>query len=110
VLATLWYKGPLTIGELQSTLALGSSTLTGALDRMARAGLVQRAPVEGDRRAFRVVPAEWPAKKREALLDTLVQTENECFAALTAAERRELVRLLGKALDSITEVDDGDDD
>jgi DNA-binding MarR family transcriptional regulator len=109
ILATLWIAGPLTIGELQIVLALGSSTLTGALDRMEKLALVKRVPVPGDRRAFRLEPANWPAKKREALLETLSETEDRCFAALTQNERRELVKMLDKGLSSIAEVD-GDDE
>lgn len=108
ILATLWMGGAMTIGELQALLMLGSSTLTGAIDRMERAGLVKRTPVAGDRRAFRLTPVDWPAKKREALLDTLVATEDECFAALSAAERRELSRLLTKAVAGVAGVEDDD--
>ena len=109
ILATLWLRGPLTVGQLQAQLALGSSTLTGAIDRMEKLGLVARKPVPGDRRAFLLAPVEWPVKKREALLTKLEQTESECFAELSAAERRELARLLAKALLSIERVDDVDD-
>jgi DNA-binding MarR family transcriptional regulator len=110
ILATLWLAGPMTIGELQSTLYLGSSTLTGALDRMEKVGLVRRLPVAGDRRAFRLEPVAWPARRKESLLATLNDTEDRCFAGLSDGERRELSRLLDKALTSIREVDDGDDD
>ena len=110
ILATLWLGGPMTIGELQSTLQLGSSTLTGALDRMEKVGLVRRLPVAGDRRAFRLEPVAWPQKRKEALLATLNETEDRCFAGLSDGERRELSRLLDKALTSIREVQGGDDD
>jgi DNA-binding MarR family transcriptional regulator len=110
ILATLWIGGPMTIGELQQALALGSSTLTGALDRMEKASLLSRVPVPGDRRAFRLEPAAWPARRKEALLATLNETEDRCFARLSESERRELSRLLDKGLASIREVDDGDDD
>ena len=46
ILATLWIEGAMTIGELQAHMMLGSSTLTGAVDRMERAGLVKRQPVQ----------------------------------------------------------------
>ena len=106
ILATLWLEGAMTIGELQARLMLGSSTLTGAVDRMERASLLKRLPVEGDRRAFQLIPVTWPARKAEALMETLAKTEDECFRGLSAAERRTLSSLLGKALAAFT----GDDD
>ena len=98
ILATLWIDGSMTIGELQARLMLGSSTLTGAIDRMERAGLLKRLPVEGDRRAYKLAPVTWSAKKAEALMETLAKTEDEVFRGLSAAERRTLSTLLGKAL------------
>jgi DNA-binding MarR family transcriptional regulator len=106
ILGLLWLEGGMTIGELQARLALGSSTLTGAIDRMEKLELVRRAPVAGDRRAFRLEPAAWPSKRREALLETLATTERELLADLTATERRELARLLDKALALEPEGDD----
>ncbi len=106
ILATLWIDGSMTIGELQARLMLGSSTLTGAIDRMERAGLLKRLPVEGDRRAYKLAPVTWSAKKAEALMETLAKTEDEVFRGLTLAERRTLSSLLGKALAPLG----GDDD
>lgn len=106
ILATLWIEGGMTIGELQARMMLGSSTLTGAIDRMERARLLERRPVEGDRRAYRLVPVTWPAKKAEALIETLAKTEDEVFRGLSGAERRTLGLLLEKALGPLA----GDDD
>jgi DNA-binding MarR family transcriptional regulator len=110
VLAALWLSGPMTMGELQAGLALGSSTATGAIDRMERLGLVRRSDVAGDRRAVRLEPASWTARRREAVLDALAKTEDDAFSGLTRAERRELARLLAKAIESIAQVDRGDDE
>jgi len=106
ILATLWIDGSMTIGELQARLMLGSSTLTGAIDRMERAGLLKRLPVEGDRRAYKLAPVTWSAKKAEALMETLATTDDHVFRGLTAAERRTLSTLLTKALVPLA----GDDD
>jgi DNA-binding MarR family transcriptional regulator len=106
ILATLWVEGSMTIGELQARLMLGSSTLTGAVDRMERAGLVKRTPVEGDRRAYRLMPVTWSARKAEGLMETLAKTEDEVFRGLTTAERRTLSSLLGKALAPFSSDDD----
>jgi DNA-binding MarR family transcriptional regulator len=110
ILAILWEEGPLNIGELQAELALGSSTLTGAIDRMEKVGLVKRAAVPGDRRAVRIEPVEWPAQKRKALSEAFVATEEAAYGDLTPAERRELLRLVNKAIASIERVDHDDDD
>ena len=106
ILATLWIEGSMTIGELQARLMLGSSTLTGAVDRMERAGLLKRTPVEGDRRAYRLMPVTWSARKAEGLMETLAKTEDEVFRGLTVAERRTLSSLLGKALAPFSSDDD----
>jgi DNA-binding MarR family transcriptional regulator len=109
ILGTLWDQGAMTIGELQRCLALGSSTLTGALDRMERAELLRRVPVPGDRRAFRLEPAAWPLKRKQAVVEVARSTDEELFRALSAAERRELGRLLAKVLVALAEEPDGDD-
>src|SRR6185503_9223005 len=110
ILVALWAEGPMTIGALQELLALGSSTLTGAVDRMEKAGLVFRRDVPGDRRAWLLEPADWPAKKRAALFETVTRLEQESFSGLTAAERAELLRLLAKANASIARLDAGEDE
>lgn len=97
VLLVLWLEGPMKIGELQRVLMLGSGTLTGAIDRMERAGLVRRVPDPRDRRAYRVEPAQDDARTRRAVEGTLQRTEERCFTSLTKAERAELLRLVKKA-------------
>lgn len=94
VLAVLWGQGPMTIGELQRELALGSSTLTGAIDRMEKGELVRRRPVPGDRRAYQIEPAAWPEDKRERILEAIFDTEDDCYRALSDREKKQLLELL----------------
>lgn len=98
ILAVLWLEGPMLVGELQRLLDLGSSTLSGALDRMEKAELLRREPVAEDRRAFRVVPARWPEARKRQVLEALAATDDELCAPLTEKERRTLLTLLGKLL------------
>lgn len=103
VLAILWEVGPLSIGQLQRLLGLSSPTLTGALDRMERQQLVRRVQSDRDRRVSVLQPDARANRWRRKIETTVAATEQACFAALTAAERRELLRLLDKctmALDS----------
>lgn len=96
ILVTLWFQGPMKIGDLQRALVLSSGTLTGAIDRMARIGLVRRVEDPDDGRAWRVEPLSMSSKERKEILDTLEETEKDSFAMLDAKEQKELFRLLSK--------------
>ncbi len=97
ILSVLWTDGAMTIGRLQRLLALSSPTLTGALDRMTDQGLVRRVPSPEDRRASLIEPLV-PARLRAKIEATLEASEARLFRALTAGERKELLRLLDKAI------------
>ena len=68
------YRGYATT---ERALVLSSGTLTGAIDRMEKAGLVRRAPDPRDGRAWRIEPVPMNAKRRQAIEDTLERTEDE---------------------------------
>lgn len=97
VLSVLWELGPMTMTALQRTLALSSATLTGAIDRMELQELVRRVPIPGDRRAW-MIEARVAPRRRDKIQATVDRAEKRCFAALSAAERRELARLLDKCI------------
>ena len=96
VLSILWALGPLTMGALQRELALSSPTLTGAIDRMEAIGLVRRVPNPDDGRAWLLEPTPAAGQKRSKIESTADELARTCFAGLTDAERRELLRLLAK--------------
>jgi MarR family 2-MHQ and catechol resistance regulon transcriptional repressor len=50
-LEALLHKGPLTITEIQAKVLLASGSMTAAVDRLEKKGLVARRPAPGDRRA-----------------------------------------------------------
>src|SRR5262245_3000371 len=95
----------MNMGELQSELGLSSSTLTGAIDRMERSGLVRRTSVKGDRRAVRIEPISWPDEKKERFLGKLDGAEKQCFGVLSATERSQLMALLVKVTDYVEKLD-----
>ena len=97
ILSVLWAAGPITIGQLQRQVALSSGTLTGAIDRMAAQGMVRRAASPDDHRAVVIEPLV-AAKKRAQIEATLDDTERTSWSGLTAAERRELLSLMDKAI------------
>jgi len=87
-LEALLHKGPLTISEIQEKVRLASGSMTAAVDRLERLGLVVRKSSPSDRRA-RVIELtaqgrrlaascfERHAKDLEALMSTLSQEEKE---------------------------------
>jgi DNA-binding MarR family transcriptional regulator len=99
VLATLRRTGPayeLRPSELTGTLMLTSSGTTKRLDRLERAGLVERAPDTQDRRGVLI---RLTAKGREiidATTEAHLENERRLLAALSAAEREQLAGLLRK--------------
>ena len=50
-LEALLHKGPLTISEIQQKVLLASGSMTAAIDRLEKLGLVVRKPSATDRRA-----------------------------------------------------------
>jgi MarR family 2-MHQ and catechol resistance regulon transcriptional repressor len=87
-LEALLHKGPLTISEIQGKVRLASGSMTAAVDRLERLGLVVRTSSPSDRRA-RVVELtvqgkrlatscfERHAKDLEALMSALSEKEME---------------------------------
>jgi MarR family 2-MHQ and catechol resistance regulon transcriptional repressor len=87
-LEALLHKGPLTISKIQDKVRLASGSMTAAVDRLERLGLVVRTSSPSDRRA-RVVELtvqgkrlatscfERHAKDLEALMSVLSEREME---------------------------------
>jgi MarR family transcriptional regulator, 2-MHQ and catechol-resistance regulon repressor len=87
-LEALLHKGPLTISDIQDKVRLASGSMTAAVDRLERLGLVVRKSSPSDRRA-RVVELtlqgkrlaascfERHAKDLDALMSALSQEEKE---------------------------------
>jgi DNA-binding MarR family transcriptional regulator len=97
ILSVLWLFGPMTMGALQRHVALSSGTLTGAIDRMESQDMVRRVPSPEDRRAF-VLEPKLAARVRQRITDALDTTEERIWGGLTAAERKELLRMMEKAI------------
>ena len=87
-LEALLHKGPLTISEIQDKVRLASGSMTAAVDRLEKLGLVVRKSSRSDRRARVVVLTargkrlaascfERHANDLEALMSALSQGEKE---------------------------------
>lgn len=96
ILEALLHKGPMPVSVLGRKLLLTSGSITSAVDRLERRGLVARRDDAGDRRVRRV---HLTARGRRLITPAFVRhaADLERLAGvLTHVERRALVTLLRK--------------
>jgi DNA-binding MarR family transcriptional regulator len=84
-----------TVSERPRRACERGVTLTGAVDRLEAQGLVRRVDSERDRRAY-VLEHRLTSRQRERMERVIREGKAACFGVLTAAERKELLRLLEK--------------
>src|SRR3954454_19935026 len=86
--------------ELGTTMGIDPSTMVSLLDQLEGAGLAKRRPCPRDRRAREVTITGKGRRTLERGRKTAQQVEDEVLGGLTAAERRDLLELLRRALDT----------
>jgi MarR family transcriptional regulator, transcriptional regulator for hemolysin len=86
--------------ELGAAMGIDRSTMVLLIDQLERAGLAKRRPSPTDRRAREVAITPKGRRLLERARQLLAQVEEEVLAGLTAAERRDLLALLRRALES----------
>jgi DNA-binding MarR family transcriptional regulator len=99
VLATLRRSGPsytLRPTEFSGTLMLTSSGTTKRLDRLERAGLVERSPDPDDRRGTQITLTPKGHELIDRVTEAHLANERRILAGLSADEQRELAALLRK--------------
>jgi len=97
VLEALLHKGPLPVNEIGKKILLTSGSITVAVDRLEKRGLVERRAHGTDRRA-RIVHLTMEGKKLITRIYAVHAADMEKLAAasLTKAERKTLISLLKK--------------
>jgi DNA-binding MarR family transcriptional regulator len=86
--------------ELGAVLGIDRSTMVSLVDRLEAAQLARRRPSATDRRAREVEITPKGRRLLQRARKLISQVEDEVLAGLTADERRELLGLLRRALDS----------
>jgi MarR family transcriptional regulator, 2-MHQ and catechol-resistance regulon repressor len=97
VLEALLHKGPLPVNEIGKKILLTSGSITVAIDRLEKKGLVERRSHGTDRRA-RIVHLTMEGKKLITRIYAVHAADMEKLtgASLTKAERKTLINLLKK--------------
>ncbi|UCI10118.1 MarR family winged helix-turn-helix transcriptional regulator [Mesorhizobium sp. B1-1-8] len=104
VLATLRRSGEpyaLTPTELYEATMVTSGAMTARLDRLEKAGLIERAPHPTDRRGIVVQLTEKGLALINEALAAHVSNEHQIVAGLTRSEREMLANLLAKLIASL---------
>ena len=86
--------------HLSSDMGIDPSAMVALIDKLESAGLAERRRRPGDRRAWEVAITPKGRRTLERARRIATQVEDEVLAGLTAAERRELLTLLRRALAS----------
>jgi DNA-binding MarR family transcriptional regulator len=101
VLAALVRSGPphrLKPSALVDALVLSSGAITNRIDRVERAGLVERLPDPDDRRSTLVALTDSGRQVVDGAVQAHLANEQRLLGALSARERRQLTELLRKLL------------
>ena len=100
VLSTLVESGPRTQIALATATGTDRTAMVYLLDELERDGLVERVRNPDDRRSYLIhLTRKGSALQRKAAAELAGQTET-LLEPLSAAERRQLVALLGKLADN----------
>ncbi|MEM8704207.1 MAG: MarR family transcriptional regulator [Pseudomonadota bacterium] len=106
VLATLVRSGPpyqLTPTELYRSTMMSSGGMTARVDKLEKAGLVERRPHPEDRRALSVCVTRRGLKLVKDMIPGYVDMQNDAVAGLTGPEQKQLSSLLGKLIRSVND-------
>ena len=105
ILSMIERKPDVILKEILETLDIPGSTLTSAIDRLEKRGLVRRVISQRDRRSFGLeLTGEGKLAQKEHRENEKALWERVLGAFKTSAERKELIRLLQVLADNINEV------
>lgn len=96
VLEALLHKGPLTITAIQEKVLLASGSMTAAVDRVEKKGLVVRKTTPTDRRARLLELTAEGRRLAKALFEKHARDLETPMSALSEGEKQQLYTLLKK--------------
>ena len=103
LLNVLWTEGEMTQTELANRLDIKPATLTVALKRLEKTGLVTRSRDPEDRRISRVQPSFRSAELRDGVMLAWSRLEYDSIKNLTEPEQKMLAILLNKVSNGLSE-------
>jgi len=95
-LEALLHKGPLTISEIQEKVMLASGSMTAAIDRLEKLGLIVRKPSARDRRARIVQLTPEGRRVATSYFEKHARDLEQLTSVLSRPEKEHLYGLLKK--------------
>lgn len=100
-------KNPLTQNDLSKKLLVDKSNVTGLLDRLQKQDLIQRIPVEGDRRSYHIHLTK-AGTKMIAKLDALyLKKVQSIMKNMNERDCKDIIRITKKMRLALVEEDPG---
>lgn len=96
LLAFLWKQDGLSQTQLAERMESDRATIGGMLDRLEKAGLVERRPCPGDRRAYQLFLSQRGRQLEEELDLVIIRVRQQLFSCFEDDEYQQLCRLLDK--------------
>lgn len=96
ILEAVFHKGPLAVNDIGAKISLTSGSMTVAIQRLEKRGLVERRGHAGDKRTRMVHLTAAGRKLIRCAFGAHEQTMNQLGETLSAGERKEAIRLLKK--------------
>lgn len=89
---------------LAATIGYDTSTIAGVVDRLEVRGLLERQVSPTDRRARQLVPTSDGTRTLAAVVPRMLRAQERLVEPLTAAERKEFMRLMQVVIDANAEL------
>ena len=98
LLNVLGARGAAIQQQLSSDMGIDPSAMVKLINQLESAELAERRRRPGDRRAWEVTITQRGIRQLERARDLVGQVQDEVLSGLTVAERRQLLKLLRRAL------------
>ncbi len=102
VLVALWEQDGLSLSELARRSFFDGPTMTGIVDRLEHAGLVERRRDSQDRRVISVYLTDAGRALQRSLPALAEETNREAIAGLSEAQVRDLAQTLGQIIRNLS--------
>jgi MarR family transcriptional regulator, organic hydroperoxide resistance regulator len=110
VLRRLWREDGLSVTQLRDRLGVEMPTVTRALQRMERRGLVERRPDATDERSVRIYLTEAARQLEDVIPAALDRADGIALQGFSEEERATLLGLLRRMEDNLTVVAEDEED